>query len=75
MRELDRNRRRERPHHELSNRSESEGSEQKWINPSMMEDNVVKGYLDCGLDDFGLNLNQKIIAIDDKEDAEIDHDN
>lgn len=40
----------------------------------MMEDNVVRGYLDCGLDDFGLNLNQKIIAIDDKEEGEIEHE-
>lgn len=28
-----------------------------------MEDNVVKNYLDCGLGDFGIDINSKIMQL------------
>lgn len=37
--------------------------DQVWIAQQMMEDNVVRNYLDCGLGDFGIDLNSKIMQI------------
>lgn len=34
-----------------------------WITQQISEDNIVKNYLDCGLDDFGININSRIIEI------------
>jgi hypothetical protein len=31
-----------------------------WISQQIMEDNVVRNYLDCGLDDFGLSFNERM---------------
>lgn len=30
----------------------------------MLEDKIVKNYLDCGLDDFGLQITKKILSPD-----------
>ena len=37
--------------------------DQVWISQNLMEDNVVRNYLDCGLNDFGINLNSRIMQI------------
>lgn len=36
--------------------------DQVWIG-QQVEDNVVRNYLDCGLNDFGINISSKIIQI------------
>lgn len=43
--------------------------DQVWIAQNLMEDNVVRNYLDCGLNDFGINLNSRIMQI-----PELSHD-
>lgn len=35
-----------------------------WISQQIMEDNVVRNYLDCGLGDFGININTKIMQLE-----------
>jgi len=41
----------------VSGNEKSVNVEAIWIGNQMMEDRVVKNYLDCGLDGFGLNIN------------------
>lgn len=47
-----------------------------WISQQIMEDNVVRNYLDCGLGDFGININTKIMQLEQsnkQEQEEKDH--
>jgi hypothetical protein len=37
--------------------------DQIWISQQLMENNVVRNYLDCGLGDFGISLNSRIIQL------------
>lgn len=52
--------------------SEDKPIDQVWISQQLMENNVVRNYLDCGLGDFGININEKIIQLpsDFREDLE-----
>lgn len=34
-----------------------------WISQQIMEDNVVRNYLDCGLGDFGIDISSRIMQL------------
>lgn len=58
----------EHPQHPQPEFMQSQGNDKDidrvWISQQIMEDNVVRNYLDCGLGDFGININTKIMQLE-----------